>query len=170
MKIKDVKNADLIFVTGSSDMDQAIQSATGHYSHVAIFLDGKIYHVSQEKGVHKLNWDEFYLKENKYHIYRYYQADATRILEKAERLLGRPYNHGFSPFGEGYYCSQFIAEILPIFDRVAMEFGDGIEPISPFWQDYFEKIQQPVPLGQSGTNPSQLSACPYLKYKGVLDD
>ena len=35
-------NGDLIFVKDLSDMAQAIQTSTGNYSHVAIYLDGMI--------------------------------------------------------------------------------------------------------------------------------
>ena len=48
---KDVRNGDLIFVKDLSDMGQAIQVSTGNYSHVAIFLDGFIYHASGKAGV-----------------------------------------------------------------------------------------------------------------------
>ena len=34
-----------------SDMGQAIQTSTGNYNHVAICLDGMIYHASGQAGV-----------------------------------------------------------------------------------------------------------------------
>ena len=47
-----LENGDLIFVRDDlSDMGQAIQASTGNYSHVAIFLDGFIYHASGQAGV-----------------------------------------------------------------------------------------------------------------------
>ena len=46
-----LENGDLIFVKDLSDMGQAIQDSTGNYSHVAIFLDGLIYHASGQAGV-----------------------------------------------------------------------------------------------------------------------
>lgn len=46
-----LENGDLIFVKESSDMGRAIQTSTGSYSHVAIFLEGLIYHASAEAGV-----------------------------------------------------------------------------------------------------------------------
>ena len=46
-----LENGDLIFVKDLSDMGQAIQASTGNYSHVAIFLDGLIYHASGQAGV-----------------------------------------------------------------------------------------------------------------------
>ena len=44
-------NGDLIFVRDESDMGQAIQTSTGNYNHVAICLDGMIYHASGQAGV-----------------------------------------------------------------------------------------------------------------------
>ena len=46
-----LENGDLIFVKDLSDMGQAIQDSTGNYSHVAIYLDGMIYHASGKAGV-----------------------------------------------------------------------------------------------------------------------
>ena len=46
-----LENGDLIFVRDLSDMGQAIQASTGNYSHVAIFLDGFIYHATVKGGV-----------------------------------------------------------------------------------------------------------------------
>ena len=46
-----LENGDLIFVRENTEMGQAIQASTGYYSHVAIFLDGLIYHATGEAGV-----------------------------------------------------------------------------------------------------------------------
>lgn len=170
MKKEEVRMGDLLFLSGQSDMEQAIQTTTGHYSHVAIYLDGQLYHASQDKGVCRENWQDFWDRDKIYHVYRPLLLPDTGILEKADSLLGQPYNASFSPKGQGYYCSQFIAAILPLFETVAMEFGDEKGPVSPFWQDYFDQLGQPIPLGEEGTNPSQLAASPFLEFKGVLDD
>ena len=46
-----LETGDLIFVSENTEMGQAIQASTGNYSHVAIFLDGFIYHATVEGGV-----------------------------------------------------------------------------------------------------------------------
>ena len=46
-----LENGDLIFVREDTEIGQAIQASTGNYSHVAIFLDGLIYHATGEAGV-----------------------------------------------------------------------------------------------------------------------
>ncbi|MBR1912044.1 MAG: hypothetical protein IJ828_06770 [Treponema sp.] len=80
-------------------------------------------------------------------MYRYPEIDAEIIKERAERYLGCEYNYSFYPDNEKFYCSQYIAEILPIFDIVPMKFGDGEKEISDYWQKYYEELGVPVPLG-----------------------
>ncbi len=46
-----LENGDLIFVREDTEMGQAIQASTDNYSHVAIFLDGQVYHATVEGGV-----------------------------------------------------------------------------------------------------------------------
>ena len=166
-----LENGDLIFVKDSSDIGQAIQESTGNYSHVAIFLDGFIYHATTEGGVIAQSPKDFFEAEKVYDLYRYPKIDHKEVKNQAECLLGSPYNASFYPDGDGYYCSQFIAELLPIFETIPMKFGDEEQEISPFWEDYYREIGLAIPLDQSGTNPSQLAQSPQLQFKErYLDD
>lgn len=160
-----LENGDLIFVKDDSDIGQAIQESTGNYSHVAIFLDGFIYHATTEGGVIAQSPEDFFEAEKVYDLYRYAEIDCTEVKKRAESLLGSPYNASFYPDGDGYYCSQFIAELLPIFETIPMKFGDDTQEISDFWKDYYRELGLPVPLNQPGTNPSQLAASPLLVCK-----
>ena len=166
-----LENGDLIFVKDDSDIGQAIQESTGKYSHVAIFLDGQVYHATVEGGVLVQAPEEFYEAGKVYDLYRYPKIDLKEVKRLSENLLGSPYNASFYPDGDGFYCSQFIAEILPIFETIPMKFGDEEEEISPFWLDYYKELGLAVPLDQPGTNPSQLAQSPYLQFKErYLDD
>ena len=160
-----LESGDLIFVKDLSDMGQAIQESTGNYSHVAIFLDGFIYHATTEGGVIAQSPEDFFEAEKVYDLYRYLKMDQKEVKKRAESLLGSPYNASFYPDGDGYYCSQFVAEILPIFETIPMKFGDGVEEISDFWREYYRESGLPVPLNQPGTNPGQLAASPLLVCK-----
>ena len=160
-----LENGDLIFVKDSSDIGQAIQESTGNYSHVAIFLDGFIYHATTEGGVIAQSPEDFFEAERIYDLYRYAEIDCTEVKKRAECHLGTPYNASFYPDGDGFYCSQFIAELLPIFETITMKFGDDTQEISDFWREYYQKLELPVPLNQPGTNPSQLAASPLLVCK-----
>ena len=114
---------------------------------------------------------EDYLIEEKrdIYIYRYPMIDAEIVKERAERYLGCEYNHSFYPNNGQFYCSQYIAEILPIFDIIPMKFGDGVKEISDYWLKYYEGLGMPVPVGQPGTNPGQLARSEKLRYIGKLD-
>ena len=160
-----LENGDLIFVKDDSDIGQAIQKSTGHYSHVAIFLDGQVYHATVEGGVIAQLPEDFFEAEKVYDLYRYAEIDCTEVKKLAESLLGSPYNASFYPDGDGYYYSQFVAEILPIFETIPMKFGNDTQEISDFWRDYYQELGLPVPLNQAGTNPSQLATSPLLVCK-----
>lgn len=160
-----LENGDLIFVKDLSDMGQAIQASTGNYSHVAIFLDGQVYHATVEGGVLAQSPEEFFEAGKVYDLYRYPKIDLKEVKKLSENLLGSPYNASFYPDGDGFYCSQFVAEILPIFETIPMKFGDDTQEISDFWREYYRELGLPVPLKQPGTNPSQLAASPLLVCK-----
>ena len=166
-----LENGDLIFVREDTEMGQAIQASTGNYSHVAIFLDGQAYHATVEGGVLVQAPEEFFEAGKVYDLYLYPKIDLKEVKKLSENLLGSPYNASFYPDGDGFYCSQFVAEILPIFDTIPMKFGDKEQEISPFWLDYYRGLGLAVPLDQPGTNPSQLAQSPQLQFKErYMDD
>lgn len=166
-----LETGDLIFVSENTEMGQAIQASTGNYSHVAIFLDDSIYHATVEGGVLAQSPEDFFEAEKAYDLYRYPKIDLKEVKKRAENLLGTPYNASFYPDGDGYYCSQFIAELLPIFETIPMKFGDEEQEISPFWEDYYRELGLAIPLDHPGTNPSQLAQSPQLQFKErYLDD
>ena len=160
-----LETGDLIFVSENTEMGQAIQTSTGNYSHVAIFLDDSIYHATVEGGVLAQSPEDFFEAEKAYDLYRYPKIDLKEVKKRAENLLGTPYNASFYPDGDGYYCSQFIAELLPIFETIPMKFGNGEQEISDFWSEYYRELGLAVPLNQPGTNPSQLATSPLLVCK-----
>ncbi len=170
MKISNLKNGDLLFISDNSDFSKAIIESTAAYSHVGIFFDGMIYHASRKLGVAKQNLEEYLLEEKKdVFVYRYFKIDEKITKERAEKYLGLAYNHSFYPDNGTFYCSQYIAEILPIFDSIPMKFCDGENKISDYWKKYFEELDVPVPVNQPGTNPGQLAECNKLKFLGKLD-
>ncbi|KXT78304.1 YiiX/YebB-like N1pC/P60 family cysteine hydrolase [Streptococcus sp. DD13] len=160
-----LENGDLIFVRDDSEMGQAVQESTGSYSHVAIYLEGLIYHARSSAGVVCQDPTDFFEADHLYDLFTCSDMDWKTVKNRACQHLGAPYNASFSPDGPGFYCSQFIARILPIFETIPMQFGDGMQEISPFWQAYYQELGQPVPLGQPGTNPSQLASSPHLHCK-----
>lgn len=170
MKIQDLQDGDLIFTVGASEIAAAIRSATGSYSHVAIFFNGEIYHATHDKGVVNQDLSDFWQDEDVYDVYCYPAIEAEVVFKRAKLHLGKPYNFSFYPQSDGFYCSEYIAEILPIFDTILMQFGDEENLISDFWQEYYRDLGLAVPIGQPGTNPSQLAQSRKLIYKGELHD
>ena len=118
-----------------------------------------------EGGVLAQSPEDFFEDGKIYDLYRYPKIDHKEIKKQAEGLLSSPYNASFYPDGDGFYCSQFVAEILPIFEPVPMKFGDDTQEIRDFWREYYRELGLPVPLNQPGTNPSQLAASPLLVCK-----
>ncbi len=169
MHIKNLQNGDLLFMRDHSDFAKAIIVTTAVYSHVGIFFDDLIYHASRKKGVAKEKLKD-YLHESKQEvfIYRYPEIDAEIIKERAEKYLGLDYNHSFYPDTKSLYCSQYIAEILPIFDTIPMKFGDEKNEVSAYWKKYFEDLGVEIPLNLPGTNPGQLADSAKLKFIGQL--
>ena len=170
MKIQDLQDGDLIFTVGASEIAAAIRAATGSYSHVAIFFNGEIYHATHENGVVNQDLSDFWQDEDVYDVYRYPAIEAEAVFKRAKLHLGKPYNFSFYPQSDGFYCSEYIAEILPIFDTISMKFGDEENLISDFWQEYYRDLDLAVPIDQLGTNPSQLAQSRKLIYKGELHD
>ena len=170
MKIQDLQNGDLIFTVGSSEIAEAIRAATGSYSHVAIFLNGEIYHATHEKGVVNQDLSDFLQDKDIYDVYCYPAIEVEAVFKRAKLHLGKPYNFGFYPQADGFYCSEYIAEILPIFYTIPMQFGDEENLISDFWKEYYRDLGLAVPVDQPGTNPSQLAQSRKLIYKGELHD
>ena len=160
-----LENGDLIFVKDDSDIGQAIQESTGHYSHVAIFLDGRVYHATVEGGVLDQSPEEFFEHGKVYDLYCYAKLNHKEVKKLAESFLGAPYNASFYPDGDGFYCSQFVAEILPIFETIPMKFGSDTQEISDFWSEYYRELGLAVPLNLPGTNPSHLATSPLLVCK-----
>ena len=160
-----LENGDLIFVKDDSDIGQAIQESTGNYSHVAIFLDGQVYHATVEGGVIVQLPEDFFEDGKVYDLYSYPKIDIQKVKKRADQHLGAPYNFSFYPDSDAFYCSQYIADILPIFETIPMKFGDNTQKISDFWREYYQDLGLPVPLNQPGTNPSQLATSPLLVCK-----
>ena len=167
----DLRQGDLLFMRDSSDISRAITGIEKEsvYSHVGIYFDGMIYHATQKKGVNKQLLKAYLAEERKeVSVYRLDFIDAKKTKSEAEKYLGLPYNHGFYPDAKGFYCSQYVAKILPIFETVPMKFNDGLNEISGYWKKYYEKLGLEVPLNQPGTNPYQLSLSKKLAFIGKL--
>ena len=91
-------------------------------------------------------------------------------LKEAVALKGSQYDKPFVIGNDRYYCSELIYEIFlrandnkPVFILHPMTFKDpDTGRIFPAWQDYFDKLNIPVPQDQPGINPGGISRSPAL--------
>ena len=72
-------------------MGQSIQTSTGHYSHVAIYLDEMIYHASRKAGVICKEAADFFESNHLYDLYVYPELDIQSVKERVCKHLGAPY-------------------------------------------------------------------------------
>lgn len=94
-----------------------------------------------------------------------YQCFIPKAIEEAFVLVGKEYDDGFVMGNDKYYCSEFIYEILlrannnvPVFSLNIMTFkSPESDEITEGWEDYFQKLNLPVPEGEPGINPGAMS-------------
>jgi len=100
-----------------------------------------------------------------FHVYRAkQQIDFQQIIKNLERLVGLPYNFSFKTSDNSFYCADLIARSFPggYFKPRPMQF------VGTHWNDYYQKLGQPIPEGQSGFHPADMLAHPDIRFVGLL--
>jgi len=103
------------------------------YAHVAVQLrDGKIIHSHPRGGVQEVTYKQLgnfgTVKESVV-----IERETSEISnEEFEKLLGKPYDFGFSWDNDRFYCSELVAKILGISPE-PMHFDQALWPPS-FWE------------------------------------
>ena len=71
---------DLLFMRDNQAMSQAIQQATGQYSHVAIYFNQMIYHATRNQGVVRENLERILdTHEQLVSVYPYQKSIQTKF-------------------------------------------------------------------------------------------
>ncbi|MHC4265872.1 MAG: YiiX/YebB-like N1pC/P60 family cysteine hydrolase [Planctomycetota bacterium] len=91
-------------------------------------------------------------------------------IENGVALKGKPYDKVFALDNDAYYCSELIYQIFleansntPLFTLEPMTFKDPeTGKILNEWEDYFSRLETPVPEGHEGINPGSISRSPVL--------
>ena len=176
-----LQTGDLLFV-GSGDedpgsMDEAIASATGNLTHVAIVeidSDGNrwVIDATPKRGVCRYPLDTL-IDDNpgaSFLVKRLRDTSGVSLfVGNARRFVGEPYDLTFLPDNGSHYCSELVRDAYRrpdgsyVFEEKPMNFlaPDGSMP--PYWESLFERLGIPVPQGISGTNPQDMSASPLLE-------
>jgi len=184
-------SGDLIFVASeNSDFEKSIVEVTQsknqllNFTHVGIInvTDSGVFvmEAAPQKGVVYASLQEFkdeningvlYVGKLK-SKYRKYTKDA---LHRACSHLGKGYDYAFDFENNLYYCSELVYDAYTyasnnphFFETPDMTFKkEGTDEILPYWIEYFEKLNMPVPEGKPGINPTGLSHSDKLIIKPI---
>lgn len=173
-----LKNGDLLFVTAKeSGLSGAINNVTqkqknASFDHIGILQKDKmgvfVLHAAPKGGSQKQNLNEF-LKDQandgqKVVLYRLkpqFQKNIPDAIEKANSMLGKPYNFNYILDETSYYCSDYIERAFrkdKIFTLEPMTFIDPkTGKTNKFWEEFYAKKNLRVPEGELGCNPNGLA-------------
>lgn len=182
MYAQNLQTGDLFFVvSGKSPYSDAISQSTAFaedslaFDHVAMLwiTADSVFNVIEavpQNGVHITTLDSFlvsatHLKGRPGVVVKrltgnFSPDDAVR---NALRYLGQSYDWYFEPDNGCMYCSELIYESYlnnegdHIFNTVPMNFKSSDGTIADFWIKLFEDAGKPVPQGERGTNPQDMS-------------
>lgn len=174
-----LKNGDLLFVTAKeSGLSGAINNVTqkqknASFDHIGILQKDKtgvfVLHAAPKGGSQKQNIDEFLKDQSndgqKVVVYRLkpeFQKTIPDAIEKANSMLGKPYNFNYILDENSYYCSDYIERSFRenhIFKLEPMTFVDSkTGKTNAFWEEFYAKKNLKVPEGEPGCNPNGLAA------------
>jgi hypothetical protein len=183
---KILKTGDLLFQDiDCGEICDAIEKVTegiggANFSHVAIVskIEGKNVYIIEalSNGVVEINLEDFlnrsFDKKNPKVISMRFKEmtdlDLNKSLEKARKLIGKPYDNIFKINNDRYYCAELIYELFKeknIFELKPMTFKDpNTSKIMKIWKDYFADLELNVPEGELGINPGYISRNDKLKF------
>ena len=193
-----VETGDLLFVGipmnyGDGDMAQAIADATSsgdtiNFIHAAILevddeeavwvIDATLAHgvdrhpldtLFKDFTLHRggtATFEVMRLKDN---------SHAAEYVEQAKVFLGEDYDHYFMTFNGRHYCTELIADAYvdtdghAWFEPVPMNFKNAEGEFPSYWVRLFDRLGEPIPQGELGTNPQEMHASPALVHVLYLE-
>ena len=165
----ELQTGDLLFVSDTSGMGQAVKESTGNYTHVALVERDKderlwIIDATQKHGVARRPFASTFADRMPFDAYRLaVPFDTAAVIARAMALVGKPYDDTFLPDNDAYYCSELIQMAFDtLFPSTPMNWRDKNGNLPQYWQEHFKKLGMPVPEGVMGTNPTDLSHSPRL--------
>ena len=164
-----LQSGDLLFVSDTSGMGQAVKESTGQYTHVAMVerVGDSLFVIdaTQKRGVARRSIENTFANKMPVEVYRLtIPFDTSAVLARAHALIGKPYDNAFLPDNDAYYCSELIqAAFGNLFESKPMNWRDKEGKLPEYWKKHFEKLGIPVPEGVLGTNPTDMSHSPLLR-------
>ncbi|WP_312298303.1 YiiX/YebB-like N1pC/P60 family cysteine hydrolase [Chryseobacterium sp.] len=179
-----LENGDLLFVTAKeTGLSGAINNVThkqktASFDHIGILeKEGNkmfVLHAAPKGGSQKQALKDF-IKDQKadgqnvvvYRLKPEYQGAIPKALEKANSMLGKPYNFNYILDENSYYCSDFIERAFrdeSVFKLEPMTFIDPkTGKTNAFWEEFYKKKNLKVPEGEPGCNPNGLAGSDKLE-------
>ncbi|MCF2217867.1 hypothetical protein H9Q08_00935 [Chryseobacterium sp. PS-8] len=182
--VSGLKNGDLLFVTAKeTGLSGAINNVTqkqknASFDHIGIVEKSKdgifVLHAAPKGGSQKQEMNDFLKDQSEegqriiiYRLKSEYQKSIPSALEKANSMLGKPYNFNYILDENSYYCSDFIERAFRedhIFKLEPMTFIDPkTGKTNAFWEEFYQKKNLKVPEGELGCNPNGLAASEKLE-------
>ncbi len=164
-----LQSGDLLFVSDTTGMGQAVKASTGNYTHVAMVERAGdslfVIDATQKRGVARRPIEKTFANKMPVEIYRLTVSfDTAAVIERAKNLIGKPYDNAFLPDNDAYYCSELVqAAFGDLFESKPMNWRDKEGRLPEYWQKHFAELGMPVPEGVPGTNPTDLSKSPLLR-------
>lgn len=184
-----LQNGDLLFVTAKeTGLSGAINNVTqkqetATFDHIGILeKEGHkmfVLHAAPKGGSQKQSLKDFIKDQKKdqqnvvvYRLKPEYQKSIPEAIEKANSMLGKPYNFNYILEEGSYYCSDFVERAFRddhIFTLEPMTFVDPkTGKVNTFWEDFYGKKNLKVPEGEPGCNPNGLAGSEKLEAIGEL--
>lgn len=173
--VDSLRSGDLLFVSDSMGMGQAVQESTGRYSHVAIVERRGdslfVIDATPANGVARRPLGQLLDEGMPVDVYRIsVPFDTTALMARAREQIGKPYDNAFLPDNGALYCSELIYTVYlgrqgaPLFSTKPMNWRDADGNLPDYWVSHFQQLGIPVPEGVEGTNPADLARSSILKY------
>ncbi len=177
---KTLHEGDLLFKdTQNTPFSTAIKAVTvsGNYSfsHVAVlFREGaewKVLEAVPKGGVQIVSLEDFCTpKDGEYfkifvgRLKKEYPFDLQKLIAYGKSQVGKKYDSAFAWDDSTFYCSELVYKMFSnagqkqAFTPKPMTFKEkGKDSFYPTWISYYEKLQQPIPEGKLGINPSAMA-------------
>lgn len=164
-----LQSGDLLFVSDTTGMGQAVKASTGNYTHVAMVERAGdslfVIDATQKRGVARRPIESTFAQQMSVDVYRITTPfDTAAVIARAKSLLGKPYDNAFLPDNDAYYCSELVQKAFGnLFESKPMNWRDKDGNLPTYWLEHFKKIGMPVPEGIPGTNPTDMSRSPLLR-------